>query len=118
MWLQRFHALFGVATKRRTGRAQDLARVEEEPAQGRHEWRVSQKELEIIKTSDAWDYPKWWPRLSREIERPIALPTRIYSAEGKRTAIEALQNVLKNIEIVSVVCASCALKRSGSSHRR
>jgi hypothetical protein len=103
MWLERFHALFGVATERRAGRAQDLSRVEEQLLQGRHEWRVGQRELEIIETSDGWDYPKWWPRISSHIERPITLPTHIYSAQGKRTAIEDLHDVLKNIEIVSVV---------------
>jgi hypothetical protein len=103
MWLEGFHALFGVATERRAGRAQDLSRVEEELLQGRHEWRVGQRELEIIETSDAWDYPKWWPRTSSRIDQPVALPTHIYSAQGMRTAIEALHNVLKNIEIVSVV---------------
>lgn len=103
MWLERFHALFGVATERRTGRAQDLSKVEEELSQGRHEWRVGQRELKIIEESEAWDYPKWWPRMSSEIEGPIALPTHIYSERGKRGAVEALHNVLKNIEIVSVV---------------
>jgi hypothetical protein len=103
MWLETFHALLGVATKRRAGRAQDLAKVEEELLQGRHEWRVGRRELEIIETSDAWDYPKWWPRMSNQIERPITLPTHIHSEQGKRTAIEALHDVLKNIEIVSVV---------------
>jgi hypothetical protein len=103
MWLERFHALFGVATTKRAGRPQNLSKVEEELAQGRHEWRVSQKELKIIETSDAWGYPEWWPRLSSQIERPIALPTHIYSERGKREAVEALHKVLKNIEIVSVV---------------
>lgn len=103
MWLETFHALFGVATERRAGRAQDLSKVEQELLQGRHEWRVGQRELEIIETSDGWDYPKWWPRISSQIERPITLPTHIHSAQGKRAAIEALHNVLKNIEIVSVV---------------
>ena len=103
MWLARFHALFEAATKARTGRVQNLSKVEEELSRGRHEWRVGRRELEIIETSDAWDYPKWWPRLSREIERPIPLPTHIYSEPGKREAVEALHRVLKNIEIVSVV---------------
>lgn len=103
MWLERFHALFKVATERRAGRAQDLSRVEEELRHGRHDWEVGQRELEIIETSDGWDYPKWWPRISSHIERPITLPTHIYSAQGKRKAIEDLHDVLKNIEIVSVV---------------
>jgi len=103
MWLERSHALFEVATKRRAGRAQDLSRVEEELLQARREWRVGRRELEIIETSDGWDYPKWWPRMSSHVERPIILPTHIYSEQAKRTAIEALHNVLKNIEIVSVV---------------
>jgi hypothetical protein len=103
MWLERFHALFGAATQRRTGRAQDLSKVEEELSQARHEWTVGQRELEIIETSDGWDYPKWWPHMSCQIESPITLPTHIYSEKGKQTAVESLHNVLKNIEIVSVV---------------
>lgn len=103
MWLEKSLALFQVATKRYTGRPQDLARVEAELEQGRHEWMVGRRELVTIETSDAWDYPDWWPRLSGQIETPIALPQHIYSAQGKRTAIEALHKVFKNIEIVSVV---------------
>lgn len=103
MWLEKSLALFQVATERYTGRRQDLRRVEEELEQGRHEWRVGQRELEAIETSDGWDYPDWWPRLSSQIENTIALPEHIYSVQGKRTAIEALHGVFKNIEIVSVV---------------
>ena len=103
MWLEKSLALFQVATKRYTGRPQDLAKVEEALDQGRHEWRVGRRELETIESSEAWDYPNWWPRISSQIETPISLPQHIYSAQGKRTAIEALNKVFKNIEIVSVV---------------
>jgi len=103
MWLQESYALFGVATERYAKRRQDLSQVEEELTQARHEWRVDSKVFKIIENSDAWDYPKWWPRVSDRFEQSIALPTHICSRQGKRQAVEHLHAAIKNIEIASVV---------------
>jgi hypothetical protein len=104
MWLQRFHSLYPVATERHIGRRQDLSNVEARVSRVGDGWKVDRRVLEVIEDPDSgWDYPKWWPRMSSQIQQPIALPTHIYSAQGKRTAVEALQNVIKNIEVVSVV---------------
>src|SRR5271157_5976884 len=103
MWLEEFHKLFGLATERYTGRRQTLSQVEDKLCQARHEWKVDREVFRIIETSDAWDYPKWWPCLSEQFEESVALPTHIYSAGGTRKAVESLYSVAKNIEIVSVV---------------
>jgi hypothetical protein len=104
MWLQRFHGLYPVATERYTGRRQDLSQVEDHVSQARHEWKVDRRVLEIIEDPDSgWDYPKWWPRLSAQLEEPIPLPTHIYSQQGKRGAVKSLHEAIKNIEIVSVI---------------
>ncbi len=103
MWIEECRVLFQVAAKKYAGRNQNLAKVEEELEQGKYLWKVGRRELEIIESSDAWGYPDWWPRLSRQIETPIPLPKDIYSAKGRLTAVESLHKAIKNIEIVSVV---------------
>lgn len=104
MWVEKFHSLYPVATERYAGRSQDLSRVEDLVNQTRQDWEVDRRVLEIIEDPDSgWDYPKWWPRLSAQLEQAIPLPTHIYSQQGKRAAVKSLHEAIKNIEIVSVI---------------
>jgi hypothetical protein len=104
MWMQEFHSLYPVATERYTGRSQKLSQVEDLVNHTRRGWEVNRRVLEIIEDPDSgWDYPKWWPRLSAQLEQPIPLPTHIYSQQGKRAAVKSLHEAIKNIEIVSVI---------------
>jgi hypothetical protein len=104
MWIQEFHGLYPVATERHTGRPQNLSQVEDLVNQTRQGWGVNRRVLEIIEDPDSgWDYPKWFPRLSAQLEQPFPLPTHIYSQQGKRAAVKSLHEATKNIEIVSVI---------------
>jgi len=104
MWIQEFHGLYPVATERHTGRSQNLSQVEDLVNQTRQGWEVNRRVLEIIEDPDSgWDYPKWFPRLSAQLEQPFPLPTHIYSQQGKRAAVKSLHEAIKNIEIVSVI---------------
>ena len=103
MWLQRFCELFPLATEWYTGQRLNLALVEGDLAYARKDMRIGRREIEVVESSSGWTYPKWWPRLSTEVEETIQLPFDLRSPLSMRRAIELLLAGLKNIEVVSVV---------------
>lgn len=67
------------ATQRYTGQRQDLTRVGKELAEARSGNLVGGKELRLIEKSTGWTYEPWWPRLSKQLAQPIALPGDLHS---------------------------------------
>jgi len=103
VWIQEFHRHFGEITEEHTGKRQDLAKVADEVAGCRSKTDVGPQGLRAIEESSAWDYPNWWPKLSPNLEPPVRVPPNLRDASAKRQIVEALQERLRHIEVVSVL---------------
>jgi hypothetical protein len=103
MWVREFHGLFPEAAERYTGRRQDLSAVEREVAHVRAGGPLNVEILQAIEESPAWDYPRWWPRLSASLREPVQVPSNLSSPGARRELVNQLHERLQHIEIVSVV---------------
>jgi len=102
-WMKEFLLEFPTATERHTGMRQRLDIVESSVSEARQSREVTADTLKILENSKDWNYPAWWPLLSKILEGPIALPLD-FSAEGDRKkAVQDLFNRLQHIEVVSIV---------------
>ncbi len=103
MWIVECLERFPEETERWTGQRMDLARVEREVSEVLSQGKVGAAQVEAIENSPGWEYPRWWPRLSRSFGEPLTIPSDLSKPKVKSGFVEALYGKFNHIEVVSVV---------------
>ena len=89
MWIIECLTRFPVETEIWTGRRQDLSQVEREVSEAISHGKLGTTQVEVIENSSGWAYPSWWPRVSRALSEPLAIPSDFSKSEAKLRFIEA-----------------------------
>jgi hypothetical protein len=102
-WMHEFLNEFPGATERISGMRQNHEAVETLVSGARHSGEITPETLHVIEDSDEWNYPIWWPLLSKDFGNPIKLPGDLVEMKNRQRAIEVLFDRLHHIEVVSVL---------------
>lgn len=102
-WLKEYLNLFPEATERRSSRQYDMAAIERDVAVARKLRKIEPEIIKTIEDHPGWDYPWWWPKLSKVCSASIPLPSVGSSISEWNRVTEQLYESLHHIEVVSII---------------